>query len=110
MEEFFKWLFDDPTFQIASQSTPSIAVALFGGLIALFYRTSQKLSVRLFVGGLLGAAFAGFLTDLLVRYLGGGDLLRVLSVSLSGFCARDVLDIFRKKFLKTLEKMDKDNE
>ncbi len=109
MEDFFKWLLDDPTFHIASQSIPSIAIALFGGMLALFYRTSQKLSVRLFIGGLLGAAFAGFLTDLLVRYLGGGDLLRVLAVSLSGFCARDVLDIFRRKFLKALDKVDPDD-
>ncbi len=109
MDDFFRWLLNDPTFKITSQSMPAIPVALFGGLIALFYRTSQRLSVRLFVGGLLGAAFAGFLTDLLVRYLGGGDLLRVLSVSLSGFCARDVLDMFRRKFLKALDKVDSDD-
>ncbi len=110
MREFFKGLLNDPTVILLVQSTPAMAISLFGGLVAMFQKPHKKISVRFFVGGLLTAAFVGFLMDLIVRYFGGNDNIRVFSIAISGYCARGVLDRMEKRFLKVVEGKDEDDD
>ena len=109
MRDFFRKLAENPDIILLVQSMPAMAISLFGGLVAMFQKPHKKLSVRFFIGGLLTAAFVGFLMDLIVRYFGGNDNIRVFSIAISGYCARGVLDRMEKRFLKVVEGEDDDD-
>ncbi len=104
MNDFWAKIAEDPTIKVIIQALPAIAIGLFGGLVALFTKADQKFGVRMFIGGLLAAALAGFLLDLIGRYFEWHHYIRVGSISMSGFCAKAVLDKLEKMFLDTIDK------
>ena len=109
MKNYFQSLLRDETVILMIQSVPAMAVALFGGLVAMFHKPRVKMSVRFFIGGAVTSVFVGFLMDIGIRYFGGGPNLRVVCIALAGFSASKVLDIIEKKFLRVLEEVDLDD-
>lgn len=91
------------------QSLPAVAIALFGGFVSLFTRPGKTFTVKLFIGGILAAAFVGLLLNLIMLEAGASETSRVISVSLGGYCARDVLDLLSKKFLSKFKGGDDDD-
>ena len=85
--------------ELVLQSLPAVVIALFGGFVSIFTRKHKRFTMQLFIGGILAAAFVGLLLNLILLEAGANETVRVISVSLGGYCARDVLDILSKKFL-----------
>jgi len=88
----------DSIVQLVFQSIPPVAIGLFGGFVALFHR-QKGFTVKLFVGGLLAAAFVSLLLNLMLLEAGANDTTRAVTVGLGGYCSRDVLDVLSRRFL-----------
>ena len=94
--------------ELIYQSLPAASIAVFGGFVSLFTRP-QAFSLRFFLGGVLAAAFVGSIINIALLYYNVAEEIRAISIALGGYCARDMLELFRKKFLKTTKKVLEDD-
>lgn len=81
-------------------SLPSVALAVFGGLVHLV-KAKDKFSVRMFIGGLLVAVLVGLVLDILMVHTQAPDTMRIVTAVMGGYCSRTVLeklsDFYEKK-------------
>ena len=96
------------------ESMPAVTIALFGSLVALFAPPEKKFSFKMFLGGLLAAAFVGLIINVGLVAYDVNEHIRIISVALGGYSARDVLELVSKKFLdkvkKELDEEDDDDD
>ena len=93
---------DSTLLQILVESMPVAALSLFGGLVSLFNRKGS-IPWKAYVGGLLAALFVGFIFNLALLEYGFTERTRIIVVMVSSYCARDVLDIIRDKFISKIK-------
>ncbi len=99
----------DTMVTLVIESLPAVVIALFGGFVSIFTHKHKRFTIKMFVGGLLAAAFVGLLLNLMLLEAGASETTRVITVSLGGYCARDVLEAMSRKFLGQF-RGDKKNE
>jgi len=88
--------------QLIIDSLPAAALSLFGGFVSLF-TGNNDFSWKYFIGGLLAAVFVGFLINILMLEWDINEQMRVVAVSIGGYCARDVLELISKKFISNMK-------
>ncbi len=100
----------DTMVALVIESLPAVVIALFGGFVSIFTHKQKRFTIKMFVGGLLAAAFVGLLLNLMLLEAGASETTRVITVSLGGYCARDVLEALSRRFLSQFKDDDDDKE
>lgn len=84
---------------------PYLVFAMFGGFVRLINDTQGMGSVQ-FVREIATAAFVGLLVYFLLRPVVSVSVeIRAMAVGVSGYCSRDVLNIFARKVVEKLKSL-----
>ena len=80
-----------------------ITIAVFGGIVK-FFREKRKKSVGRFFVGILGAAFAGVLSFMMLKSTSLNPYMQAAIVALTGYGADAVLDAFERGMVRFWER------
>jgi len=85
------------------ESVPIVVLGMFAGLAALL-TSKRHLSVRAGIGVFATASLVVLACDMLAIENGASVNMRIFFGVAAGFCARDLISIFRERYKKYIDK------
>lgn len=81
---------------------PAVVLASFGGFVSIV-SGEKSLTVRYIIGGISISMLTGLVLHALIKEVGGSQNIWAITISLGGFCSREVMEAIKKKFIKKVE-------
>ena len=81
----------------------AVLIAISGGAVHAINNKPPRRRWRWFVVGIITAAFAGIIANLILEGIGASEKIRVALVGMAGYAAHDLLEVLKQRLLNLVK-------